>query len=349
MNVIAIKSPAIVAEPIAIKRREPALSDHPDYGRAFYPDPPSHDFCVWLIIAELMRCHHGVVGPLRVRFGLIKDQLGMVDFGPLSPWSGRAYPFGCSRAYSDEMMANVLRPAIEMIGAVEEPAVNAPFDFDDLAPYVEYDYHIGHLVDAGRQGHRIPNWKLPQWAHDEVRQFLGRQRPVIITLRETGVQPERNSQMAEWLKFAESVEGDHPVLFLRDTAKADERLALPFPTWPLASRNAYVRAALYRHALVNMFVGNGPSIWCIFSDAPFLIFKQLVPALPNWAHGRAEGWKDQDHMDIGDQYPWASASQRLTWTDDTFEDIRAAFDQFMALLDNWIIELQQRAAPPPPR
>lgn len=321
-----------MSAPISIKRREPALGPVPDYSKVFYPDPPSHDFCVWLIIAELMRRHHGAPSPLRVRFGLIDGMLGVVDFGPTSLVAaatnqGPIWQCGVSREYSDQMMANILRPAIEMIGAVEEPVVNMPFPISELASYVEYDYHIGHLVDAGKEGHEIPRWNPPQWAHDEVREYLGGKHPIIITLRETPAQPERNSQLHEWLRFADSIESEHPVLFLRDTCIADEKL--PFPTWARASRNAYVRAALYQQALVNMMVCNGPNTWCIFSDAPYLIFKELVPALPNWEHGWPRGWKNQDHMDVGDQYAWASPLQRLTWTDDTFDNIEEAFRSFL--------------------
>jgi hypothetical protein len=105
----------------------------------------------------------------------------------------------------------------------------------------------------------------------------------------------------------------------------------PFTTWPRASTNAYVRAALYQRAYCNLMVCNGPANWCTYSaDAPYLIFKQLIPALPKWGGGQPEGWRQQCHLEVGDQLPWASPRQRLTWTDDTFENIRAAFDAFVA-------------------
>ena len=123
------------------------------------------------LIAELMRRYHGASGPLNVRFALQNGMLGHLDYGPYSLREAyRASPCEPDRLYSDQMMANVLRPAIEMIGAIEEPAIelNPPRDCSDLVRYVEYDYHIGHLVDAGRQGYQIPRWQPPQWAHDEV-------------------------------------------------------------------------------------------------------------------------------------------------------------------------------------
>lgn len=315
---------------IPIKRRTPLLGENPDYSRGFWPDPPSHDFCVWLIIAELMRRHHKAPGPLKVRFGFIKDQLGSIDFGPFGVKDGRAYPCGVSKEYHDTMLANVLRPAMEMIGAVEEPTLHAPFKLAEIADHVEYDYHLSNLVDASRAGFDIPKWTVPQWAMSEAKSYLGGKRPIVITLREAPSQPERNSNMAEWLKFAGWAKArSYPVLFVRDTAKACEPLLGNFPVWHKPATNVFVRAALYQHALVNMFVGNGPTIWCMFSDAPYLIFKQLVPALPGWAHGQPHGWKEQDHMEPGQQYPWALPTQRLTWTDDTFENIKSAFEAFM--------------------
>lgn len=313
---------------IPIKRREPGLGPNPDYSCAFYCDPPSHDFCVWIVIAELMRRRHGAPAPLRVKFGLIDGQLGKVDFGPLSPWGSKeAYRCNVTRAYSDQMLENVLRPAIAMMGAVEEAPAHETLDERAHAHWVEYDYHIGHLVDAGRQGHVPPKWQVPQWAHDEVREFLRGTKPVVITLRETDHQRERNSRIDQWLEFGLSIKDKHPVLFLRDTAKADE--PFPFETWPRASTNVYVRAALYNQALCNLMVCNGPNTWVIFSDAPYLIFKELIPELPNWHHGQPQGWREQDHMEVGDQYAWASPLQRLTWTDDTFENIKSAFEAFI--------------------
>lgn len=313
--------------PIAISRRLPSLGPDPDYSRFIYADPPSHDFCVGLIIADLMRQYHGAEGPLKVRLAMINNQLGVVDFAKLSLMSNQANHCGLSSTYSRQMIANVLRPAIAMIGAIAEPVVHLPIRAADYATYVEYDYHIGHLVDAGRQGHKIPRWTPPQWAVDEVKAYLKGGKPVVITLRETGAQLERNSNVEAWMEFAFSLAGDYGVLFIRDTCKAAEPL-LPFTTWPRASRNAYVRAALYQQAALNLMVCNGPNTWAIFgNDTPYLIFKELIPTLPEWDHGNAKGWREQDHMEIGDQYPWATDKQRLTWTDDTFENIKAAFEE----------------------
>jgi hypothetical protein len=316
--------------PIAIERLLPSHCKDPDWSRVLYPNPPSHDSITWLVIAEMMRRYHDAPPPLTVRFLLCDNRLGAVDFSHYSVAAGKAYQCGVDRAYSDQMIPNVLLPGIQMIGAMRElPDLHLETCTpEDLAGYVEYDYHIGHLVDAARQGHEVPRFSTVPWAEREVDEFLGGQRPVVITLRETTLQPERNSRLFQWLRFAASIEKDFPVLFVRDTAQAEQPLG-PFTTWPRASHNAYIRAALYRRAFCNLMVCTGPVNWCNFTDAPVLIFKQLVPALPHWQGGQPEGWREQCHLEVGEQLPWALPTQRLTWTDDTFINIRAAFDEFL--------------------
>src|SRR5688572_8953595 len=56
--------------------KQPALSTDPDYSRAIYYDPPSHDFTSWLVAAEMNRRFHNAPAPLRVTFCTIDGQLG---------------------------------------------------------------------------------------------------------------------------------------------------------------------------------------------------------------------------------------------------------------------------------
>jgi hypothetical protein len=324
-----------VKPPIAIKRRLPGIGKTPDYSRALYPDPPSHDFCTWLIIAEMMRRYYGAPRPLRVRFMLENGMLGTWDYGPFSLREQKAHPCTISREQSDIMLANVLRPAIEMIGGIAEPDVHTEtVKLGELLPYVEYNYHIGHLVDAARQGYEVPQWQVPGRARNEVRDYLQDQHPVVITLREDQRQPGRNSRLSEWLKFTKWLLSTtrHSVLFVRDTCNAD-RPIFGFLTCPRASKDVHFRAALYQQAFVNLMVCNGPMTWCTHSPAPYLIFKQIVhlPEDPHWPGGTVEGWRKFVHLEVGEQFPWASPMQRLTWADDSFDEIRDAFTQLSRL------------------
>ena len=318
-------------EDFPIKRREPALGPNPDYSCAIYADPPSHDFCVFLVIAEVMRRVYKASSPLKVRLMFHDGMLGEYDYGPCSLKSRQAYPGYTDRDYSNMMVGNVLRPAIRMIGAQSLPDLHIPVLHDLVERYCEYDYHIGHLVDAGKLGVEIPKWHVPKWAQEEVREFLGHDWPVVITLREMSHQPERNSNLPDWLEFARRcMSRGFPTVIVRDSGMANCKMD-GFLTYPRASSDVCVRAALYNAAFCNLSVQNGTNVWTNFSDAPYLLFKQLIPALPDWDHGKETGWRIQDHLEIGDQFPWAGPHQRMTWKDDTFENIRDEFDAFVSM------------------
>ncbi len=311
-----------------IKRRSPLLGDKPDYSKALYTDPPSHDFCHWLIMAELMRRHHGADGPLKVRFLFQNGLLGKYDYGPHGILDGRAHAGVNSLEYSNMMVTHVLRPAIEMIGAINEPDLHVPIKLEEVGEYCEYDYHFWQLVDAGRSGYELPIWQVPKWAKKEVSEFLKGDVPIVVTLRETPCQVERNSNFQEWFKFGEYLQRrGFSVVFVRDTHSIN--FPLPFRTWWRASSDTYVRAALMQAALCNLTTCGGPVAWIIHSKVPYLIFKQLVPEIPAWDGGQPKGWREQCHLEVGDQIPWAMPQQRMTWTADTFENIRNEFEAFL--------------------
>jgi hypothetical protein len=312
-----------------IPRSRPHLGEDPDWSKAIYPNPPSHDFCVFLVIAELMRREHGSKDPLRVSLLFNDGVLGRYEFSIYGILDGRAGFPNLPLSYSNQMVAHVVRPAIEMIGAVAGPDLHTPIDPDDIRDHCEYPYFACLLVDAARAGYEIPQWKSENWARCEVDAFLQGEKPVIITLRETPLQPERNSRTKDWLAFAESIKKDHPVVFLRDTAMANFPLG-EWRTWPRASTDVRIRHALYQRAFCNMMVGNGSMAWCMFSPAPYLFFKQLIPAIPEaeWEQGWPSGWRRQEHLEVGDQWPWAGPHQRITWKDDTAQNICEEFEAF---------------------
>ncbi len=316
---------------IPIRRSEPFLGNPPDYSKALYSGVPSHDFCVWLIMAEMMRHHHDASPPLKVRFLFQEGLLGKYDYGSFGLLARKAHKGISDLNYSNVMVTHVLRPAIGMIGGINESDLHAPIQLGEVERYCEYDHHIGHLVDAARQGFKVPQWRVPAWAFREVDDFLKGDIPVVITLRECmDRQPARNSNLDEWLRFVEHIQGRFSVLIIRDNAAINMPFC-QFRTWHRATADIHIRAALYQRAFCNLSVQNGTNVWFTFSGAPYLIFKQLIPALPDWDHGNEKGWREQDHMEIGDQLPWAGLHQRMTWKDDTFENIRDEFDAFLSL------------------
>jgi len=88
-----------------VRRAEPFLGDEPDWSSALFPNPPSHDFITWLLIAELLRREHGSPGPLKVTFLLERGQLGVRDYGTQGIRSGGGSGPEVSREHCNEMLA----------------------------------------------------------------------------------------------------------------------------------------------------------------------------------------------------------------------------------------------------
>lgn len=314
---------------------QPSFGGPPNYSTVLYPNPPSHDFGIFCIISELMRRHHQSPDPLDIMLLTKGGKLGYIDFSHHSVNSGFAFECKVSADYSDIMIENVLKPAAEMIGARPLAALDLN---DNPSPHfflrrVEYDYHLSSLVDASRAGFEIPQWKVPDWAFKEIDDYLKGRKPVVITLRTTDAQPERNSRDPHWAGFCgELYDKKYDFLVIQDTKYAAYQYG-GFETWQRPARNAYIRAALYQRALLNLMVGTGPMIWCVFSPAPYLIFKQLVPIV-GWQQGWPEGWREQEHLEVGEQLPWATPFQKLTWKDDTFENLWEEFNLMMEKINH---------------
>lgn len=128
---------------------------------------------------------------------------------------------------------------------------------------------------------------------------------VTITLRKSR-NPERDSKEDEWLKFAEQC--DRKCIIIRDY---DER--------PLELAD---RVRLYAGAYTNMMVINGPLTTCIHSDFPYISMRTIGC--------ERSGSTSPDFMrkigiTPGFQFPWANADQRMSYKDDTAENIMAEY------------------------
>lgn len=280
--------------------------------------PSSWDFAVWLITAEMNKRRLGCDKPLRVAFMAGPEQGFRRDNLP-----------GASVRGKQQMLGNVVKPLLPLIGAVEDQSAYAGFS--------SHCYVLKPVVDAARNGEEVPKFRPSEADLTWIDNWLGEEivfskppraiavAPVTITLREADYWPMRNSDLGAWEEFAlrRRAEGE-TIVFIRDTAKAD--VAMPFHSCPRASREVGIRAALYHRAKVNLFVSNGPMMLAVFGDRPFLIFNELVPG----SCANAEQWRDLNGLEVGEQYPWATPLQRLTWSRDTIENIEAAWQKLIA-------------------
>lgn len=137
---------------------------------------------------------------------------------------------------------------------------------------------------------------------------------VTVTLRKSR-NPERDSKEEEWRAFAERC--DRKVIMLPDNE--DSALHL------------HDRMKLYAGAYLNMMVINGPLTLCLHSDAPYVSMRTIgcensgstSPAQITKLTGITEGF----------QFPWANANQRLSYLDDTRENIEAEYRAMCQVID----------------
>ncbi len=246
--------------------------------------------------AEMARVREGAPAPLKVGFLDGREE----DDTPEN--------FSKRRA----MFKNVLLPLVGMFGAVHE----------DSAIYGRrYNtYSLRPIVESYLKGEKVPKLKSKLEA-----QFHGNP-PVTITLREADRWPHRNSNLEAWMKFARYLEGKgERVIFVRDTAKADEPLD-GFTTYKPAAIDLNARLALYQSAKANLFVSNGPWTLALFGNVPWLMFVEISLAQP--FHANFPNWWRQHHgIAEGQQFPWCTPQQRIMWKTDSYENMVKAWEE----------------------
>ena len=172
---------------------------------------------------------------------------------------------------------------------------------------------------------------------DEWIEAKGISKPIVaLTFRNSSIEKERNSSTENWLRFADYLQGNgfHPVgipdteLALSGRANA---LSDGLEWHHMAALDPELRAALYQRAFISMASGGGPSFINIYSShMPCLIFMdsaRLLTGAPTEEHFRR-----QMGFGYGEQFPWASPTQRLAWIPDSFENLCDEFQKMLPLL-----------------
>jgi hypothetical protein len=198
---------------------------------------------------------------------------------------------------------------------------------------IEWSDKPHFLCEILKEYRNNPNlrWPQPSERAKEIVQAEFPEPPVVITLRETYTEG-RNSNLKEWGKFADHVYKDNDVVFIRDTAKWNDDIrgnyGICFPTFPIASIDLDIRLALYQHAKINFSVGGGPTILLHYSqDIPYRTFKMAYGGYKS----SSVDFLTEMGFPPGSQFPWHSKDQKIVWEDDTFDNLRREYDQ-------WILE-----------
>ncbi len=286
--------------------QEQATADHVLYNISKMPC--SFDFLSWLIGAEMQRRREGAPAPLKLSWYFGRD--GNKEAA-------------LSTEQRKQNFVNIMKPALQLIGAVEEEFVGGrEHETVSFAP----------MIKAYKDGEMLPTFFPNGPGEDFIKKAMDQwgKPPVTITLREADHAPYRNSNVQEWIKFARWLESQgEVVVVIRDTAFAEKPLADPdgggdFNIFPPASLDLMVRAALYSFAKCNLFVANGPVTLAFFMKTPWLMFNELREGGMYWAN-TAAGWKHFTGMDPGTQWPWSRPDQRIVWKPDTFEHMKDAW------------------------
>jgi hypothetical protein len=201
-------------------------------------------------------------------------------------------------------------------------------------------YHFYRVVERWQQGFAVPPLQPSRHALTVVdaflRQWCGSRKTLTVTLRETGVQPERNSNVEEWGRFVATLDHDeYAVLVLRDFEKIHEALPPAFSKclpYPEAVIFVELRAALYQLAYLNLCINNGPAALLLLNPLTrYLAFKMVTDAVPcaTPAHHRQWNW-----LLPGDQLQYATPFQRLVWKDDTADVLRTEFASIVRLIES---------------
>lgn len=167
-------------------------------------------------------------------------------------------------------------------------------------------------------------------AIEYVSQWLFRQannkKVIVITLRQYGYTPERNSNIEAWGEFARKLDDDEFfIVFVPDVEQAlnNETGDLPeFHFFYPACWNLSLRAALYELAYLNLGVNTGPMALCWLNPrCRYITFK---PSIKNVPHASIEVLIERGF--VPDENPlFAKPFQKWVWAPDNLDIISREF------------------------
>lgn len=186
------------------------------------------------------------------------------------------------------------------------------------------------IFEYARAG--LPVWPLLR-ATDAGKRFVGDflaregkgRKAVVITLRNYGYSPERNSRNADWIAFADSLDPAVFVpIFVHDTETSMREPPADFGRHVVchaASWNLEIRMALYEAAWLNMALMHGPMELCWYNEnARYVLFMTVSTASINTeASLIANGHR------LGVDLEFAKPYQRLVWGRDNLPALMDAF------------------------
>jgi hypothetical protein len=185
---------------------------------------------------------------------------------------------------------------------------------------------IWPMLQATEHGRRL--------ADDFLRRHAGDRRAIVITLRDSDFAPERNSHLADWIAFADTLDRDrYAAVFVCDTDTAMRRSPAELSRHVMceaATWNLEIRMGLYEAAWLNMAVMHGPMELCWYNErARYVLF---MPA--GVERGASGEMLAESGVRIGSDLAFAGPFQRLVWASDQLKTIQQEFAAMRVLIED---------------
>ena len=291
---------------------------------AFYDfsvSPYSYDFVSFLVAAHALGYEHVVFVPGKRMMRLADGRV--VEFQKCTPEEQAA------------RLENILKPLAQTFTVCEtREEARKLWSEDCFPPGYTLDRPLAaHVPSVVMQIGRLSPIRPTAEALEAVR-ATNFGDLVTITVRQSTIEPRRNSNIPAWIEFADELKalGFNPV-FIPDTEFQDERFG-SHQVSKRASVDVQYRLALYETAVLNMGVNNGPVVLCLLSRRPLLYFKPITegvyPTSP-------EFWAKANGIPVGSQPPWFSRDQKIVWDDDRLDVLQRE-------TRGWLQRLQREAA-----
>jgi hypothetical protein len=192
-------------------------------------------------------------------------------------------------------------------------------------------YHMDILFRLSKAGIDVQNIRVPKIALDwAARKKKAGRKLAVITLRQSDMQPARNSNLAEWQKVRQYLEGKgYRVVTVPDT---EALLSGNHGPWDGelsqgASVDIIKRAALYETADLNLMVCGGFAVLASLNPrVPFLLCNMICDEHKT----TKREWLERLGFEIGRDPPWFQPHQRILWTPDTFDNLKPELERLTA-------------------
>ena len=194
------------------------------------------------------------------------------------------------------------------------------------------------VFGAAREGKAIfPGVQVPAQALRFVAQWLaariGGRKPIVITLRQYGYMPSRNSNVSAWIEFARRLDKTrYAPVFVQDVSAA--MAATPpeldaFPVFREAPFNMILRGALYERAWLNICQAHGPTELMWYNERCRYAIFLTVGSSPETELETLRGYG----IEANESPPFATKLQKWVWAMDDLETIEREFTLMEAAIE----------------